>query len=95
MEKIDILSLDLDELTEILTSIGEKKFRAKQIFQWLHVKRVLDFDKMTDISVQLRRSLNEIFCINGLFSWNTAMVTASACRLRWAVKWGATSVLQL
>ena len=67
MEKIDILSLDLDELTEVLTSIGEKKFRAKQIFQWLHVKRVFDFDKMTDISVQLRRSLNEIFCINGLF----------------------------
>ncbi|WP_037272406.1 23S rRNA (adenine(2503)-C(2))-methyltransferase RlmN [Ruminococcus flavefaciens] len=67
MEKIDILSLDLDELAEILTSIGEKKFRAKQIFQWLHVKRVLDFDKMTDISVQLRRSLNEIFCINRLF----------------------------
>lgn len=51
MEKIDILSLDLDELTEVLTSIGEKKFRAKQIFQWLHVKRVFDFDKMTDISV--------------------------------------------
>ena len=41
MEKIDILSLDLDELAEILTSIGEKKFRAKQIFQWLHVKESL------------------------------------------------------
>ncbi len=67
MEKIDILSLDLGELEKVLTDIGEKKFRAKQIFQWLHVKRVFDFDKMTDISVQLRTRLKEIFCINGLF----------------------------
>jgi 23S rRNA (adenine2503-C2)-methyltransferase len=67
LEKVDILSLDLEELTEALTAMGEKKFRAKQIFQWLHVKRVFDFDKMTDISVQLRSALKEKFCINGLF----------------------------
>lgn len=67
MEKTDILSLSLDELEQLLIGIGEKKFRAKQIFQWLHVKRVMDFDKMTDISVQLRQHLNENFCINGLF----------------------------
>ena len=67
MEKLDILSMDLSELEAVLVEIGEKKFRAKQIFQWLHVKRVFDFDKMTDISVQLRSSLKEIFCINGLF----------------------------
>lgn len=67
MKKIDILSLDLKELEAALIEMGEKKFRAKQIFQWLHVKKVLDFDKMTDISVQLRGLLKEKFCINGLF----------------------------
>ena len=67
MEKTDILSLELAELEDILVSLGEKKFRAKQVFQWLHVKRVLDFDKMTDISIQLRSTLKEKFCINGLF----------------------------
>ena len=67
MEKIDILSLTLEELESILVQNGEKKFRAKQIFQWLHVKRVFDFEKMTDISVQLRQQLDKIFCINGLF----------------------------
>jgi len=67
LEKIDILSLSLTELENVLTELGEKKFRAKQIFQWLHVKRVTDFDKMTDISVQLRTVLKEKFCINGLF----------------------------
>ena len=67
MEKIDILSLDIGELEKILVENGEKKFRAKQIFQWLHVKRVFDFDEMTDISIQLRSRLSEIFCINRLF----------------------------
>lgn len=67
MEKIDILSLSLAELENILTEYGEKKFRAKQIFQWLHVKKVFDFDKMTDISAQLRGRLKEIFCTKRLF----------------------------
>ena len=67
MEKKDILSMTLQELEKDLTELGEKKFRAKQIFQWLHVKRVFDFDKMTDISIQLRTVLKENFCIKGIF----------------------------
>lgn len=67
MKKADILSLSLEKLEEIILSFGEKKFRAKQIFQWLHVRRVFSFDEMTDISVQLRGRLNEYFCINRLF----------------------------
>lgn len=61
MEKIDIMGLSLSELEEAVVAIGEKKFRAKQIFQWLHVKRVFDFEKMTDISAQLRQELEKIF----------------------------------
>ena len=67
MDKKDILSMTLPELESALTALGEKKFRAKQIFQWLHVKRVFDFDKMTDISIQLRTVLKENFCIKGIF----------------------------
>lgn len=67
MEKIDVLGLKLVELEKLIVDIGEKKFRAKQIFQWLHVKRVFDFNEMTDISVQLRSKLNEYFCIKRLF----------------------------
>jgi len=67
LEKTDILSLSLSELEALLAEMGEKKFRAKQIFQWLHVKRVFDFEEMTDISVQLRQRLSEKFCVNRLF----------------------------
>ncbi len=66
MEKIDILSLFPDELADQIVSMGEKKFRAKQIFNWLHVKRAVSFDEMTDISLSFRTKLYEKFCINRL-----------------------------
>ena len=65
--RIDILSLTLDELTSVITDMNEKKFRAKQIYSWLHVKRVTDFDSMSDISAQLRDRLKEKFCVKSLF----------------------------
>ncbi|MBQ8965353.1 23S rRNA (adenine(2503)-C(2))-methyltransferase RlmN [Ruminococcus sp.] len=65
--KIDILGLLPEELEEQILLIGEKKFRAKQIFEWLHVKRADSFDKMTNLSVQLRDKLKKIFCLKSLF----------------------------
>ncbi len=66
MEKIDILSLTLPELEMHIQEIGEKKFRAKQIFQWLHAKHADSFEKMSNISVALREKLEENFCIKSL-----------------------------
>ena len=66
--KIDILALLPEELEEQILLAGEKKFRAKQIFSWLHVKQVRTFDEMTDLSAQLRSKLNDLFCIKSLFA---------------------------
>ncbi len=63
LEKIDIKTLYLSELEEQLLEMGEKKFRAKQIFKWLHVFYVESFDEMTDISKKLREKLEEKFII--------------------------------
>lgn len=65
-EKIDILSLSRDELAAELTAMGEKAFRAKQIYEWLHVKKVKDFSQMSNISAQLREQLSEKFCLKSL-----------------------------
>lgn len=65
--KIDILSLTADELEEQILLLGEKKFRAGQIFDWLHVKRAVSFEQMTNLSAQLRAKLDEKFCIKSLF----------------------------
>jgi 23S rRNA (adenine2503-C2)-methyltransferase len=56
---IDIKSLNLEELTELLVDFGEKGFRAKQIYQWLHEKQVGSFEEMTNISKGLIAKLEE------------------------------------
>ena len=66
MEKTDILSLSLQELETKMLQIGKEKYRAKQIFRWLHLQKATDFDQMTDISAQTRDILKEKFCINSL-----------------------------
>ncbi len=66
--KVDILALLPDELEKQIVELGEKKFRAKQIFSWLHLKRVKSFDEMTDISAQLRNKLKDSFCLKSLFA---------------------------
>lgn len=57
--KQDIKSLNQKELEEVLTSMGEKPFRARQIYQWMHVKHASSFDEMTDISKNLKEKLKE------------------------------------
>lgn len=57
MEKIDIKSLDLEKLTSYMVSIGEKPFRAKQLYEWMHKKLAADFDEMTNLSKSLKEKL--------------------------------------
>ena len=54
MEKVDIKSMDITELQELLRELGEPKFRAKQLFDWLHAKQVDSFAEMTNLSKSLR-----------------------------------------
>lgn len=65
-EKTDILSLSLEELQEKLLQIGEKKYRALQVFQWLHCKKAVSFEEMTNISAQTKALLVENFYINSM-----------------------------
>jgi len=58
-ERIDIKSMNLDELIVFMEEMGEKAFRAKQIYQWIHEKRVDRFDEMTNISKKLIENLKE------------------------------------
>ena len=59
MEKVDISSLPLPQLTEWVTgTLGEPKFRAGQIYRWIHQKRVGSFAEMTNLSTALRQKLD-------------------------------------
>ncbi len=62
----NIRHLSLAELEQYFEEIGEKKFRARQVYDWLWLKPVQDFDAMTNISKELRRKLQEAFVLPGL-----------------------------
>ncbi|MFT4004353.1 MAG: 23S rRNA (adenine(2503)-C(2))-methyltransferase RlmN [Lacrimispora sp.] len=57
MEKTDIKSLDLEKLTSYMVSIGEKPFRARQLYEWIHQKLAADFSEMTNLSKALKEKL--------------------------------------
>ena len=59
MEQIEIKSLSLAQLKNIVTEMGEKAFRAKQIYEWLHQKQAESFDEMSNLSTALREKLKE------------------------------------
>ena len=59
MDNVDIKSLNIKELEDFLVGLGEKKFRAKQIYQWIHQKNISSFDEMNNLSKELRNKLKE------------------------------------
>ncbi|HIY03474.1 MAG TPA: 23S rRNA (adenine(2503)-C(2))-methyltransferase RlmN [Candidatus Anaerotignum merdipullorum] len=66
MGKTDVASMDLAELQVFFDTLGEPKFRAKQLFEWLHQKQVDTFAKMTNLPQKLREKLEEEATIGGV-----------------------------
>lgn len=54
MNKVDIKSLTKEELTSLLVEKGEKRFRADQLYSWMHVKLARDVDEMMNIPKSIR-----------------------------------------
>lgn len=57
MSVVNLLDLDRDGLTAFAERLGEKRFRATQLFRWIHQKGAADFDAMTDLARSLREKL--------------------------------------
>lgn len=58
-EKVDIKSLNYDMLQEYVLKLGQKAFRAKQLYEWIHVRLVTSFQEMTNLSKEFRELLEE------------------------------------
>ncbi|WP_299285346.1 23S rRNA (adenine(2503)-C(2))-methyltransferase RlmN [uncultured Mucilaginibacter sp.] len=65
-KKIDVRGLTLEALEKSFAALGEKSFRAKQVYAWLWEKSAADFDQMSNISKELRQKLKEQFTINAV-----------------------------
>ena len=61
MDKKDLKSLNLQELKNEMESLGEKPFRAKQMYEWMHKKLVRSFDEMTNLSENLREKCKNLY----------------------------------
>ncbi len=57
VEKVNLLGMSEQKLTAFFASLGEKRFRVKQVMQWMHQRGVIDFDAMSDLSKALRAKL--------------------------------------
>ena len=60
-QKTDLKSLTLPELQQVLTDMGEKAFRAKQLYQWMHEKLAGGYEEMSNLSVALKEKCQEKF----------------------------------
>ncbi len=65
--KKNIKNFDLEDLKQELINIGEKPFRAEQIFKWIYQEKVTSFDDMTNLSIELRGKLDNTYSL-GLFN---------------------------
>lgn len=63
--KIDIKSLNYEEIQEYAIKMGQKAFRSRQLYQWIHQQLVTSFDEMTNLSKGFRESLKESCFIQG------------------------------
>ena len=64
--KKDIKSMTLEEVTAQMAALGEKSFRAKQIYDWIHVKLAGSFDQMSSLSKELRQKLKDNYSLTCL-----------------------------
>ena len=57
--KTDLRSLTYDRLCEVLAQLGQKPYRAGQVFDWIHNKKISDISSMTNLSKELRNRLSD------------------------------------
>ena len=63
---MDLRSASEKEMEEFAVSVGEKKFRGRQLFQWVHTKRAENFEEMTNLPAGFRAELKKKYIVSGV-----------------------------
>jgi 23S rRNA (adenine2503-C2)-methyltransferase len=88
-KKVQVTGLDYTDLKDWVTvDLGMKTYRAKQLFSWIHLKRVASFHQMTDISLTARNELDRSGEITTLDTCNTATADDGTVKYSFLMKDG-------
>ena len=80
---VDVASLSLPELTQLLEGLGEKPYRGRQLYRWLHQRGATSFDELSDLPKALRERLGQVATIVGV-ELDLAQVSADGTiKYRW------------
>ncbi len=71
----NIKDYNLEELKEEFIKLGEKPYRAEQVFKWIYTTDITSFDDMTNLSLDLRKKLKEEFSICNYRYFKKARIT--------------------
>ena len=83
MNKVDLKGMTRQELVELLAGIGKERYRADQIIRWLHLQRVREIDKMSNLSLSCRQHLHDFSYIGQLELVKEELSRCSPSVRRW------------
>ena len=89
---VNLLNFDLEGLAVFCEGLGEKRFRATQLFRWIHQRGASDFSQMTDLAKSLREKLPSSACIKGLNV--VSRKTSTDGTVKWLFDVGAGDVVE-
>ena len=88
----NLLDFDLDGLAAFCERLGEKRFRATQLFRWIHQRGASEFDEMSDLAKSLREKLKTTARISGLPV--LAQNISSDGTIKWLLDVGAGNAIE-
>jgi 23S rRNA (adenine2503-C2)-methyltransferase len=92
MTSANLLDFDLDGLADFCEKLGEKRFRATQLYRWIHQRGATDFDVMTDIAKSFREKLKINAHIQGLTVLSRH--TSADGTIKWLFDMGAGDAIE-
>jgi 23S rRNA (adenine2503-C2)-methyltransferase len=92
MTSANLLDFDLDGLADFCEKLGEKRFRATQLYRWVHQRGVSNFDDMTDIAKSFREKLKAHAVVTGLTVMSRH--TSADGTIKWLFDMGAGDAIE-
>ena len=91
-DKNNLIGRPFDDLVSFFNDIGEKKYRAKQLMDWLYRRSIFDFNSMTDLNKDLRQYLNQNYSL--YIPTSTKKEHSSDGTIKWMIDQGASQAIE-